>query len=102
MCQCNIENTHSTEWGRRNILSGQKFYIYILSRFLCRFNDMKQRFCKKLTLIKLAMQNASKQSPKAKSLVSGSVYHLTSGDPNYSQCNEIQMYNFRFKMRSML
>lgn len=97
MRQYNIENTHSTEWGRRNILSGQKFYIHVLSRFLCRFNDMKQRFCKKLTLIKLAMQNASKQSPKAKS-----VHHLTSGDPNYSQCNEIQMYNFRFKMRSML
>lgn len=58
---------------------------------------MKQKVCKKLSLIKLTMQNAWRQGPKAKS-----VHHLTSGDPNYSQHNEIQMYNFRFKMKSML
>lgn len=40
------------------------------------------------------MQNASKQGPRAKS-----VHQVTSTDPNYSQDNEIQMYNFRFKMR---
>lgn len=85
MGQYNRENTHSTKWGWGNI-SSLKCSIHNSSRFFCRFNDLRQRFCKKLTFIELAMQNASKQGPGAKS-----IHHLTSGDPNYSQDNEIQI-----------
>lgn len=63
--QYNMENTHATEWGWRNTLSSQKFYLHILSRFLCRFYDTRQRFDKKLTLRKLAIPNASKQGQRA-------------------------------------